>query len=147
MLPAGLLALLRERWKFGRQEDVMHPDGWLFPGHHYLKPLSTRQLHLVVVETGISAGIDKRMGRIDGARIAVADPLNCKGAYSDAGGGDYDELEFMVLDQPSQVRAFKVPSLRGVGQRAPYGHRALLWMIHSQTKAGSLARGRPPGQE
>lgn len=32
MLPTGLLALLREWWKVGRQEGVMHPDGWLFPG-------------------------------------------------------------------------------------------------------------------
>jgi len=62
MLPAGLLALLREWWKAGRQQGVMHPDGWLFPGQHYLKPLSTRQLHRVVVEAGIAAGIDKRIG-------------------------------------------------------------------------------------
>lgn len=62
MLPAGLLALLREWWKVGRQQGVMHPDGWLFPGQHYLKPLSTRQLHRVVVEAGIAAGIDKRIG-------------------------------------------------------------------------------------
>lgn len=62
MLPAGLLSLLREWWKVGRQEGVMHPDGWLFPGQHYLKPLSTRQLHRVVVEAGIAAGIDKRIG-------------------------------------------------------------------------------------
>lgn len=62
MLPAGLLALLREWWKVGRQQGVMHPDGWLFPGQHYLKPLSTRQLHRIVVEAGIAAGIDKRIG-------------------------------------------------------------------------------------
>jgi integrase/recombinase XerD len=62
MLPAGLLTLLREWWKVGRQQGVMHPDGWMFPGQHYLKPLSTRQLHRVVVEAGIAAGIDKRIG-------------------------------------------------------------------------------------
>jgi len=62
MLPAGLLALLREWWKVGRREGVMHPDGWLFPGQHYLKPLSTRQLHRIVVEAGHVAGIDKRIG-------------------------------------------------------------------------------------
>lgn len=32
MLAADLL--LREWWKVGRQQDVMHPDGWLFPGQH-----------------------------------------------------------------------------------------------------------------
>ncbi|MGI4957665.1 MAG: tyrosine-type recombinase/integrase [Janthinobacterium lividum] len=62
MLPAGLLPLLREWWKAGRQQGVMHPDGWLFPGQHYLKPLSTRQLHRVVVEAGQAAGIGKRIG-------------------------------------------------------------------------------------
>jgi len=62
MLPAGLLPLLREWWKAGRQQGVMHPDGWLFPGQHYLKPLSTRQLHRVVVEAGQAARIDKRVG-------------------------------------------------------------------------------------
>ena len=62
MLPTGLLLLLREWWKAGRQQGVMHPDGWLFPGQHYLKPLSTRQLHRIVVEAGEVAGIDKRIG-------------------------------------------------------------------------------------
>jgi len=62
MLPAGLLALLRAWWKAGQQQGVMHADGWLFPGQHYLKQLSTRQLHRVVVEAGQAAGIDKRIG-------------------------------------------------------------------------------------
>ena len=62
MLPAGLLPLLREWWKAGRQQGVMHPDGWLFPGQHDLKPLGTRQLHRVVVEAGQAAGIGKRIG-------------------------------------------------------------------------------------
>jgi len=62
MLPAGLLALLRVRWKAGRQLGVMHPDGWLFPGQHYLKPLSAWQLHRVVVEAGRTAGLEKRIG-------------------------------------------------------------------------------------
>ena len=62
MLPEGLLALLREWWRAGRQQGVMHADGWLFPGQHYLKPLSTRQLHRVVVEAGQAAGISKHIG-------------------------------------------------------------------------------------
>ena len=40
----------------------MHPDGWLSPGQHYLKPLGTRQLHRVVVEAGQAAGLGKRIG-------------------------------------------------------------------------------------
>ncbi len=62
MLPSALLALLREWWTVGRQEGVLHVDGWLFPGQHYLKPLSTRQLHRIVVEASVAAGIGKRVG-------------------------------------------------------------------------------------
>ena len=40
----------------------MHVDGWLFPGQHYLKPLSTRQFYRVVVEASLAAGIGKRVG-------------------------------------------------------------------------------------
>ena len=40
----------------------MHADGWLFPVQHYLEPLSTRQLHRIVVEAGQAAGMDKRVG-------------------------------------------------------------------------------------
>ena len=42
MLPVRLLALLREWWRVGRREGVLHVDGWQFPRPHYLKPLSTR---------------------------------------------------------------------------------------------------------
>ncbi|HEY6441304.1 MAG TPA: hypothetical protein VIY55_14870, partial [Acetobacteraceae bacterium] len=34
ILPADLLTLLREWWKAGRQQGVMHTQGWLFPGQH-----------------------------------------------------------------------------------------------------------------
>jgi len=62
MLPTGLLTLLREWWRVGRRERVLHVDGWLFPGQHYLKPLSTRQLHRIVVEASVAADIGKRVG-------------------------------------------------------------------------------------
>ena len=62
MLSDDLLGLLRQWWKVGRQQGVMHRDGWLFPGQHYLKPLSPRQLYRVVVEAALAAGIAKRVG-------------------------------------------------------------------------------------
>src|SRR4051794_39448724 len=61
MLPADLLTLLREWWKAGRQQGVMYPQGWLFPGQNAMKPISTRQLHRVVVEAAEAAGITKRV--------------------------------------------------------------------------------------
>lgn len=62
MLAADLLTLLRQWWKLGHEQGVMHRDGWLFPGQHYLKPISTRQLYRVVVEAAQSAEITKRVG-------------------------------------------------------------------------------------
>jgi site-specific recombinase XerD len=37
ILPADLLTLLREWWKAGRPQGVMHAQGWLFPGQHTTK--------------------------------------------------------------------------------------------------------------
>ena len=62
MLPEGLLPLLREWWRAGRQQGVMHADGWLFPGQNAMVPISTRQLYRVVVEATEAADIAKRVG-------------------------------------------------------------------------------------
>ena len=62
MLPADLLTLLREWWKAGQQLGVMHAQGWLFPGQSAMRPISTRQLHRVVVEAARAAEITKRVG-------------------------------------------------------------------------------------
>ena len=56
-----LLVLLRQWWKLGREEGVMHRDGWLFPDQHAMKPISTRQLHRIVVEAAQAARIAKRV--------------------------------------------------------------------------------------
>ena len=62
ILPEDLLTLLREWWKAGRQQGVMHAQGWLFPGQHTMKPISTRQLYRVVVQAAQAAEITKRVG-------------------------------------------------------------------------------------
>jgi site-specific recombinase XerD len=62
MLPEGLLVLLREWWRVGRQQGVMHPQGWLFPGQSAMRSISTRQLHRIVVEAARAADIGKRVG-------------------------------------------------------------------------------------
>jgi len=54
--------LLREWWKVGRQQGVMHPQGWLFPGQDAMRPVSTRHLHRIVVEAARRAEITKRVG-------------------------------------------------------------------------------------
>ena len=62
MLPQGLLPLLRDWWRAGRQQGVLNVDGWLFPGQNALIPISTRQLHRIVVEAAEAADINKRVG-------------------------------------------------------------------------------------
>ena len=62
MLPGDLLILLRECWKAGRQLGVMYAQGWLFPGQNAMRPISTRQLHRVIVEAARAAEITKRVG-------------------------------------------------------------------------------------
>ena len=62
MLAHDLLLLLRQWWKVGRQQGVMHADGWLFPGQHYLKPICSRQVHRIAAEAAHAAGITKRVG-------------------------------------------------------------------------------------
>ena len=37
------------------------PDGWLFPGHDPMQPMSTRQLNRAVHEAAMAAHIDKRV--------------------------------------------------------------------------------------
>ncbi|MGY5790936.1 tyrosine-type recombinase/integrase len=62
MLSEDLLTLLRQWWRVGRQQGVMHRDGWLFPGQHAMKPISTRQLYRIVVEAAQAADIGKQVG-------------------------------------------------------------------------------------
>ena len=62
MLAHDLLLLLREWWEGWSARGVMHPDGWLFPGRHYLKPICYRQVHRIAAEAAHAAGITKRVG-------------------------------------------------------------------------------------
>ncbi|WP_273507397.1 tyrosine-type recombinase/integrase [Fulvimarina manganoxydans] len=62
MLSADLLTLLRDWWVEGHRQGVLHREGWLFPGQSWDRPISTRQLHRIVVEAARAAGIGKRVG-------------------------------------------------------------------------------------
>ena len=62
MLPEGLLLLLRDWWRAGRQQGILYRDGWLCPGQGAAAHISTTQLHRVVVEAAEAADIDKRVG-------------------------------------------------------------------------------------
>src|SRR3546814_15655693 len=62
LVRSGLLLLLRDGWRAGRQQGILRPDGWLFPGQGTAAHISTRQLYRVVVEAAEAADIDKRVG-------------------------------------------------------------------------------------
>jgi cytochrome c peroxidase len=65
------------------------------------------------------------VGRIVGSKAVVSDEFNCRSKWSDAPDA-CRELEFMAVASHEQERAFKVPSLRNVSDRAPYMHAGQL---------------------
>lgn len=66
-------------------------------------------------------GLPADEGRLAGAAAVLADEFNCRSRWSDAPGG-CPELDFMRTGDHALERAFKVPSLRNVAERAPYMH-------------------------
>ena len=58
-------------------------------------------------------------GRLTGATAVLRDEFNCRSGWSDA-RERCSELEFIVTGEHTLDRAYKVPSLRNVAQRAPY---------------------------
>lgn len=81
--------------------------------------LSNHHFH----NTGVpeAPGLPQDLGRYGALAAVRADPFNCLGAYSDAEPADCAELRFMATGR-EMIRAFKVPSLRGVADRPPYMH-------------------------
>ncbi len=65
------------------------------------------------------------MGRVSAAREVLADPLNCLGEFSDAGGKGCAELRFARTGD-ELIGAHKTPSLRNVAETAPYMHAGQL---------------------
>jgi cytochrome c peroxidase len=58
-------------------------------------------------------------GRLTGATAVLNDEFNCRSEWSDA-REHCPELEFIVTGEHTLDRAYKVPSLRNVAERAPY---------------------------
>ena len=77
--------------------------------------------------TGIAAvpTLPADHGRLAGSADVLRDEFNCRSKWSDAPGA-CKELEFMAVASHEQERAFKVPSLRNVAERAPYMHAGQL---------------------
>jgi cytochrome c peroxidase len=73
--------------------------------------------------TGVPArpGLLDDRGRLTGADAVLGDEFNCRSRWSDH-TSTCAELQFLVTGDHALDRAFKVPSLRNVAERAPYMH-------------------------
>ena len=73
--------------------------------------------------TGVPArpGLPADKGRLAGADAVLGDEFNCRSRWSDS-RSKCAELDFLVAGDHLLERAFKVPSLRNVSERAPYMH-------------------------
>jgi cytochrome c peroxidase len=69
----------------------------------------------------VRPGLPPDDGRLSGATAALGDEFSCRSEWSDA-GGRCPELAYLVTGDHAQQRAFKVPSLRQVAERAPFMH-------------------------
>jgi len=68
------------------------------------------------------AGLPADSGRVAGVKAVQADEFNCRSRWSDANAKQCGELDFLAPPSAEQRRAYKVPSLRNVAERAPYMH-------------------------
>lgn len=68
------------------------------------------------------AGLPQDRGRFPAVAAVQSDEFNCRSRWSDAKPADCAELEFLAPVSHLAERAFKVPSLRNVAERAPYMH-------------------------
>jgi cytochrome c peroxidase len=79
--------------------------------------LTSNEFHNTGVPPRPQLAIDH--GRLTGAMAVLSDEFNCQSQWSDA-RARCSELEFIVTGEHTLDRAYKVPSLRNVAERAPY---------------------------
>jgi len=73
------------------------------------------------------------------------DEFNCRSRWSDA-GGRCPELNVLSAPGPEHERAFKVPSLRNVAERAPYMHAGQFSTLAEVLKHYNRAPTAPLGR-
>jgi cytochrome c peroxidase len=84
-------------------------------------------------------------GRMSGAKGVLADEFNCRSKWSDASPTQCSELDFLVTDAHELERAYKVPSLRNVAERAPYMHAGQLATLEDVVAHYDNAPAAPAG--
>ena len=97
--------------------------------------------------TGVPAvaNLPADTGRAAGARAVIQDEFNCRSRWSDAPAGSCKELQFLSVDDHENARAFKVPSLRNVADRAPYMHAGQFASLAETLRHYNRAPAAPSG--
>ena len=96
--------------------------------------------------TGVPArpGLPADDGRFTGAAAVLEDEFNCRSKWSDR-RDRCAELDFLVTGEHTLERAFKVPSLRNVAERAPYMHAGQLATLADVLEHYNRAPRAPKG--
>lgn len=105
--------------------------------------LTNNEFHNTGVPASTAAPRDR--GRMEGATAVVADEFNCRSRWSDADAAQCAELDFIVTGAHEQERAFKVPSLRNVADRAPYMHAGQMATLEEAIAHYNAAPAAPAG--
>jgi cytochrome c peroxidase len=99
-----------------------------------------------------NTGVPKRSqlpddrGRFPAVAAVKSDEFNCRSRWSDAKPAECAELDFLAPAAQSMERAFKVPSLRNVAERAPYMHAGQLATLAEVLDHYNRAPSAPAGQ-
>jgi cytochrome c peroxidase len=98
--------------------------------------------------TGVpgGAGLPEDRGRLPAVAGVKSDEFNCRSRWSDARPDECRELDFLAPASAAQERAYKVPSLRNVAERAPYMHAgqfaSLAQVLEHYNRAPAAPAGR-----
>jgi cytochrome c peroxidase len=84
-------------------------------------------------------------GRIVAAATVKSDEFNCRSRWSDAAPGQCPELDVLLAPSHAMDRAFKVPSLRNVADRAPYMHAGQFQTLAQVLQHYNTAPAAPAG--
>lgn len=97
--------------------------------------------------TGVPAakGLAADLGRLAGAKQVLKDEFNCLGPYSDAKPEQCGEIRFLDDKNASQLRQFRVPSLRNVAERGPYMHAGQFGTMREVVEHYNKAPAAPEG--
>ena len=98
--------------------------------------------------TGVprAAGLLHDRGRGAGIAAVEKDEFNCRSRWSDAGARGCPELDALAAPKVHLERAFKVPSLRNVAERAPYMHAGQFATLAEVLEHYNRAPAAPSGR-